>query len=101
MTKKELAIKIAKEQNLDAAKLMRLSVVELEKMDLVVADDGDLLGSGTLIVGETGEATVDHSESPQNTSEMEGEEGPSTSGEDHKDGALIGYHPVTEEPVYL
>lgn len=89
MTKKELVEKICKEQNLDPKKLMRLNMEELAKMDAVVPDEGaDILG---------GNATP---EIPTVLPESHAGK-PSGGDSSHGNGTLIGYDPVTGEPVYL
>ena len=150
MTKKELVAKIAKEQNLDEKKLMRMNMEELTKMDKVVPDEGDLLGAselpsvggsdenksdsvgdasvdtsgsqgaddnqlgsssqeGTTVVGEVGGMEPQISETPKSSTEVETEEGSTDVGVDGvgegtdavvKEHVIIGYHPVTEAPVY-
>ena len=97
MTKKELAEKIAKEQNLDATKLMRLTVVELEKMDAVVPDaeiesEIDIFEGAEL---EEENETEGNDSSP--------EEDPSDVVEEDKaplERKLVGHHPITKKPVY-
>lgn len=144
MTKKELVAKIAKEQNLDPKKLERMNMEQLKKMDLVVADESDLLGdselptnpgsdqdgiqtsgngavdssehsggptsdhklpeSGTQVLGEVAGMNPAISETPKSTDTVETQEGSDTLGSGADDvvteRVLIGYHPVTEAPVY-
>lgn len=136
MTPKQILVaKIAAEQKLDPKKLERLNMEELQKMDLVVPDEGDLLGSpelpsgrdsgsdetpvlpssvgsasteGTIVLGETvpeAGADIAPSETPIPPTQMETQEGQTDasgsipSGE-RADAVVIGYHPVTGEPVY-
>lgn len=126
MTKKELAEKIAKEQNLDATKLMRLTVAELQKMDLVVQDEGaDILG------GDAPESPIQSSPEgaslPETSTESSTDSGSDTGKPDHGDmgtvdetepdlgesgmgnsddserpvaQVLLGYDPISGEPVY-
>lgn len=94
MTKKELAAKVAKEQGLDVNKLMRLTVAELEKMDLVVEDE---------LEAELAEETEDefdaaieeeieaHQEADQVVDQAES----------NVERRLLGHHPITGEAVYL
>lgn len=121
MTKKELVAKIAKEQGLDPKKLDRRNMEQLKKMDAVVADEGDLLGGpseiahaglpmglpieeGTQVVGEVGGMQPSITETPKSPDTVETQEGSDTlrSGADAvvKEHIIIGYHPVTEAPVY-
>lgn len=98
VTKKELAEKIAKEQNLDATKLMRLTVVELEKMDAVVPD-AEIESEIDIFEG----AELEEEESDESESQ---EEDPSDVVEEAKapvegrQPILVGHHPITKKPVY-
>lgn len=108
MTKKELAEKIAKEQNLDAVKLMRLTVAELEKMDIVVPDTKivDVEGNevhvednGNLVIED-----VDIFDGVELEEDSQEEDPSDVVVEETKkplEGKkLIGLHPITKEPVY-
>ena len=96
LTKRELVEKIAKEQNLNPNKLMRMSIEELKKMDLVVPDsEDDLLGGGV-------EASPSNDDGkPSDVSDIQEDvdalpESSDTNGE----RVLLGYHPVTGKEVY-
>lgn len=96
MTKKELATKIAKEQNLDATKLMRLTVAELEKMDIVVPD-AEI--ESDIDIFEEDESGAEESEAGNDSQE----EDPADVVEEtpvHVERKLVGHHPITKEPVY-
>ncbi len=92
MTKKELAEKVAKEQNLDVNKLMRLTVAELQKMDAVVPDEAP-----TEEVEETEEdfdAKVEEEFTQEDVSVVE-------QASSDVERRFLGYHPITKEPIYL
>ncbi len=127
LTKRELVEKIAKEQNLNPNKLMRMSVEELKKMDLVVPDsEDDLLGGGveaspsnddgkpsdvsdiqevstTKPVAEAiPEVEISTQETPSTDEEVETEDADSLPESPNTNGerVLLGYHPVTGNEVY-
>lgn len=124
LTKRELVEKIAKEQNLNPNKLMRMSVEELKKMDLVVPDsEDDLLGGGveTSPSNDDGkpsdvsdsqevvttaevipEVEISTQETPSKDEEMETEDADSLpeSSDTNGERVLLGYHPVTGKEVY-
>ena len=127
LTKRELVEKIAKEQNLNPNKLMRMSVEELKKMDLVVPDsEDDLLGGGvetspsnddgkpsdvsdiqevstTKPVAEViTEVEISTQETPSKDEEVETEDADSLPESSNTNGerVLLGYHPVTGKEVY-
>lgn len=105
MTKKELAEKIAKEQNLDAKKLMRLTVAELEKMDVVVPDTKIVDVEGNEVhVDDNGNLVI---EDVDIFDGVELEEDPSDDMVEEakapvegREPILVGHHPITKEPVY-
>lgn len=127
LTKRELVEKIAKEQNLNPNKLMRMSVEELKKMDLVVPDsEDDLLGGGveTSPSNDDGkpsdvsdiqeedavkpvaevipEVEISTQETPSKDEEVETEDADSLTESSDSNGerVLLGYHPVTGKEVY-
>ena len=117
-TKKELIAKIVKEQGVDPKSLERLNLVALQKMDAAVPDkDEDLLGSssessepvGESVSSEDGVSIVTPSESSTEESPVSTEtsqELPAESSSDSGSGSgvvekvLLGYHPVSEAPIY-
>jgi hypothetical protein len=90
MKKRDLVEKIAKEQNLDINDLMRLPVEELRKMDAVVPDEneeGDEVESE-----EPTSAPTSEEPTPPVVAQVE------TPVEGKR---MVGYHPITKEPVYV
>lgn len=115
-TKKQLISKIVKEQGVDPKSLERLNLTALQKMDEAIKDE-DLLGSSTessepvgqSVSSEDGVSIVTPSESPSEESPVSTEtakELPAESSSDSGSGSgivekvLLGYHPVSEAPIY-
>lgn len=106
MKKADLVAKIAAEQKLDPKVLERMTVVELQKMDVVVPDDGDLLGAepiGAPATGPTGTSPTDApAERELEDHEIENDVSDSgTTDEPAKNPTLVGYNPVTGKEIYL
>jgi hypothetical protein len=106
MTKKELAAKIAKAQNLSESKLMKMTLGELEDMDRAFSDEdgGDLLGADSAPsegdhpeIPESDEGAASDDSRPSDVSEDTQPDAPSES--EPVEGKVIGYHPVTGKPV--
>lgn len=91
MTKKELVEKVAKEQNLDPKKLSRLTVAELEKMDVVVKDENSEVEDVDIFE----DAELEEESQEADPAEDMVEETPVP-----VERKLVGHHPITKKPVY-
>lgn len=99
MTKKKLAKKVSEETGVDAKKLERLPVKELEKLDELIPDQVEIVITEEVDVDELNaqaEVELEDAESEGEEPEVELE----VMDEEEKPRRLVGHHPITKEPVY-
>lgn len=102
-TKAEKVTKVAQETKVDPASLERLNIEALDKLDELTPDEevDELLGDSP-----SEEVEPETSESSPIIEDIVSEESleldePKSSDNSERVRVLAGYHPITEEPIYI